>query len=396
MPESRLRVAIFSDSFPPILNGVSVSIESLVEELRRRGHSVHIFTSGAPGYRDADPNVFRFRSVVTPWAKGYPLAVPPFYPMLFEFRKHEYDIVHTHTPYTVGFVGLRWAQSHGIPIVSTYHTLYDRYAHYVPFLPRRYARYKIAKHTNYYYNRVNQVITPTEASLRWLQRHSVYAPITVIPTGIVRRRMVDRGEARLQLGIDPLHRIMLYVGRLADEKNLDTLFSAACLVFDADPQARLWLVGDGPYRDACANIVRSMEIGDRVRLVGAVPRSDVETYYSAADAFVFSSVTETQGLVVQEAMLHGLPSVVVQGGGASAALKDGVTGFIVKNDPTAIADRVMDLFEDERLYAEISEAAAREAREFTVQAMTDRTIEVYHRAMAAGSPYAFVPENVKG
>ena len=332
-------------------------------------------------YQDPDANTFRFRAIETPWTKGYPVAIPPFYRMLRRFRGHEYDIVHTHTPFTIGLVGLRWAESHEVPIVSTYHTLYDRYSHYVPFFPRRYVRFRIAKHTNDYYNRVQHVITPTEASARWLRRHSVTTPTSVIPTGIPGGVIYDRAEARHQLGVPPEARLLLYVGRLAREKNLLTLLRAAALVFEQEPRARLWLVGDGPYRAECRQIVRDLGIGDRVRFVGAVPREEVDRFYAAADVFVFASITETQGLVVQEAMNYGLPAIAALGGGASSSILDGGNGFAVPADAGSIAERALQVLRDDELYARLSEGAARTSRLASTGAMAERVLEVYERTI---------------
>jgi 1,2-diacylglycerol 3-alpha-glucosyltransferase len=382
MAEESLRVAIFSDSALPILNGVSVSIDVLIRGLRDAGHSVALFTSAAGRYVDSDPNTYRFRAVVTPWAPNYPLAIPPFYGMLRRFRRQHFDIVHTHTPFTVGFVGLRWAQAHGIPIVSTYHTLYDRYAHYMPYFPRRYVRYKIAKHTSHYYNSVGHVIVPSQAALRWLRRHAVQTPISVIPTGAVPRQMHARAETRASLGIAPGTRLLLYVGRISKEKNLDTLFDMVARVCAERPDVRLWLVGDGPYRRACADRARRLGIGDHVRFVGFVPREEVDRYYAAADLFVFSSITETQGLVVQEAMTYGLPSVVVVGGGASEAVLHGVNGLIVRNDAGAMADEVLRVLSDDGLHARLSEASARSSRGRSAEDMVAAVAEVY-RAICA-------------
>src|SRR5690606_39264152 len=138
----------------------------------------------------------------------------------------------------------------------------------------------------------------------------------------------DRSELRQKLGIPPEHKILLYVGRLAKEKNMATLFEMASLVFPQDPSLRLWLVGDGPYRTECVRMAREYGIGDRVKFVGFVPRDQVDQYYAAADLFVFASITETQGLVVQEAMTYGLPAVAVIGGGASEGIEEGVNGFV--------------------------------------------------------------------
>lgn len=377
MTTDRLRVAIFSDSALPVLNGVSVSVDALVGELRNQGHSVHVFTARYPGYKDPDPNTYRCRAIETPISRGYPVSYPPFYRMLLKFRRHEFDVIHTHTPFFLGMVGFRWAESHDIPIVSTYHTLYDRYSHYFKLLPHRYVRFRIAKHTNFYYNHMDHVITPSEASLKWLRRHTVTAPVTVIPTGIPQGQTISRSDARRTLGIPPDSKVMLYVGRLAREKNIGVLLEMAALAFAEDRSLRLWLVGDGPYRDECVAMARTLGIGDRVRFVGAVPRTEVDRFYAASDLFVFASITETQGLVVQEAMTYGLPAVAVTGGGASASIIDGSNGFVVKNDPIAFARVTISLLHNDALHARLSDQALKSVRNQGISQMCEDVVTVY-------------------
>ena len=383
-----LSIALFSDSALPILNGVSVSIDALVTELRTRGHSVHVFTTSYPGHKDEDPNTHRFRSIRTHWTGEYPLAVPPFYPLLREFRTQRFDLIHTHTPFTVGFVGLRWAESHEIPIVTTYHTNYDKYAYYMPFTPKRYLRYKIAKHLNFYYNSVRHVMTPSEASRRWLLRHSVRTPITVIPTGVPAPKMIDRPEARAALGLLPEQKLVLYAGRIAREKNIGVLLSAMQAAFQRDPDLLLMVVGDGPAREEYSLLARKLGIGDRVKFVGFVERSEVDSFYAAADLFAFSSMTETQGLVVLEAMSYGLPALVVQGGGAGAAVRDGENGYLLRNDPGEFAERLLNVLSDDVLYTKLSDGARATGREHTVPRMSDRVLDVYRQALGdrAGEP----------
>jgi glycosyltransferase involved in cell wall biosynthesis len=376
-----LRIAMFSDSALPILNGVSISVDALIGELRNQGHSVHLFAPRCRGPRDADPNTVRFRAIGTPWAPNYPIPYPPFYRKLLEFRRNRYDLVHTHTPFVTGLVGLRWAESHELPIVSTYHTLYDRYAHYLALAPKRYVRFRIAKHTNFYYNRVDHVVTPSEAALKWLRRHSIASPITVIPTGIRGRGFHNRSEVRQELGITPEQRVMLYVGRLAREKNLPLLFEMAANVIRNDPLARLLIVGDGPFRSDCTRIARRAGIGDRTRFVGFVPRLEVDRYYAASDLFVFSSITETQGLVVQEALSHGIPAIAVAGGGAGASIRDGLNGYVVRNEAQAFTEKVLMVLGDQELYERLCDGAARSVRHLGVGAMVEKMLEVYRETL---------------
>ncbi len=379
-----LKIALFSDSALPVLNGVSVSIDALVRALRVQGHSVFLYTSRYPGFRDSDPNVTRFTSIRSPWTKDYPLSVPPFYPWFHEFKRRSFDIVHTHTPFTVGFVGLRWAQSCEIPIITTYHTHYDKYVHYVPVFSKRYLRYKIAKHTNFYYNSVDHVVTPSDASRRWLMRHSVHRPISVIPTGVPEPRKFDRDQIRSEFGLQPLRKVMLYAGRIATEKNIGTLLEASSLVFDRNDDSELWIVGDGPARDDAQTMARNLGIGDRVRFWGFVPRHELDRFYAAADIFTFCSMTETQGLVVTEAMTYGLPAVVVQGGGASAAVEHTRNGFAVPNDPNEIADRALSLLVDPLLYESVSQCALETGRSNTVKSMVGNVLRVYQNALGEG------------
>jgi 1,2-diacylglycerol 3-alpha-glucosyltransferase len=193
--------------------------------------------------------------------------------------------------------------------------------------------------------------------------------------------MIDRWDARSRLGIPSDQKIMLFVGRLAQEKNLGVLLESAALAFRIDPSLRLWLVGDGPYRSECMAMVRHLGIGDRVRFVGFVERSQVDQYYSAADLFVFTSITETQGLVVQEAMMYGLPAVVVSGGGAGASVENGVNGFLVKNDPQEISSHVLELVSDEALYTRMSDNAVRSVRDHTMPIMAERVVAVYREVI---------------
>lgn len=381
LPSKPLSIAVFSDSVLPVLNGVSVSIDSLVASLRDRGHSVTVYTSRFRGHRDHDPNIRRFLSVRSPWTGNYPLAVPPFYAWFHEFEERRFDIVHTHTPFTVGMVGLRWAQTLGLPIVSTYHTRYDKYAHYVPFFPRPYVRYKVAKHTHFYYNSVDFVVCPSHATLRWLRRHSVKTPADVVPTGIPAPRVVDREAVRRELGVGPDHFVGLYVGRIAIEKNIELVLRAAKEVAADVPDFRLWVVGEGPAREYYRTMARSLEIGDRVRFWGGVPRGDVDRFYAAADVFAFGSMTETQGLVVAEAMSHRLPTVVASGGGASAVVLDNETGYIVGNDSRAMADRIRVLAKDRELRARMGVRAAEHALGMSTAAMADRMLDVYRRVL---------------
>ena len=348
-----------------------------------QGHSVHVFTSSFPKYKDQDSNIWRFASVRIPFFPQYPFAIPPFYGALRHFRAQNFDIIHTHTPYTVGFVGLRWAESHNIPIVSTYHTLYERYAHYVPYFPKVYVRYKVAKHTNYYYNRVAHVITPSDAAFTSLHRQSVKTPISIIPTGNPPPRDCSRSEARKMMGARVGEKALLYVGRMAREKNITLLLDSVAQVMKNHGDTRLWMVGDGPDRVAAQKYARKIGIGDRVKCVGSIPREQVDMYYAGSDLFVFASTTETQGLVIGEAMTFGLPSVAARGGGASDNIKGGQTGIIVGSSVAQISDAIEHLLENPVLLQKLSENCREFSRSWTHAESVKKVLDVYVSVLSA-------------
>jgi glycosyltransferase involved in cell wall biosynthesis len=178
-------------------------------------------------------------------------------------------------------------------------------------------------------------------------------------------------------------KILLFVGRLAVEKNMETLFEAAAIAMHENPAVRLWIVGDGPYREACQRIARKLAIGDRVKFVGFAKREDVDPYYAAADLFVFASITETQGLVVQEAMTYGLPPVLVDGGGAGAGVESGVNGILVRNDAEELGSEIVRVLADDDLHARLSDQAMRSARSGSPAVMAERVVQVYESVLAA-------------
>lgn len=377
-----LRIAIFSDSALPLINGVSVSVAALIQELRDRGHDVDLYANRFPGFVETHPNNIRFNAVEIPFWRGYPVTMPPLGAQLKRFRTRPYDIVHTHTPFPVGMIGLRWAESHELPIVSTYHTLYDRYSHYVKILPPRFVRYRIARHTNYYYSRVNHVITPSEASLKWLRRHDVHTSATIIPTGSPLPKPQNREELRAKFGLNPTDLVLLYAGRLAPEKNLRLLLEAVSDVMKDRPEAQLWLMGDGPYRGKCEDLVDQLKIRSRVKFLGFVSQASVGEVYGAADLFVFASVTETQGLVVQEAMLHRLPVVVVSGGGASETIVDGHNGLLARNDRMDFCQKMIEVLSSNESRYRLAEAGFHSQLPRSIPAMVDRVLQVYGQVIS--------------
>lgn len=380
-----VHVVFFSESYPPITNGVAVSVSTLRRELRQRGCRVTVVTARHAQAPPQEEGVIRLPSFSWWLAPDYPLPQPRPLPQLHRFfRQNHVDIIHVQIPFLLGVVGLRLGQRYGIPVVAHYHTLYDRYLHYVPVLPEGWLRALLWWHLRRFYARVQATIVPSHFARQYLERFGVRPrQVEVIPTGVQFHPVqVDRHEARQRYQLPPERPVLVYVGRLAREKNLELLVQMLAQVRQVVPEVLLWLVGSGNAEGGIRAQVQRLGLSEAVRLQGRVPHEQISAVYAAADLFVFPSVTETQGLVLWEAQAHGLPCVVVNAGGAPESIRDGEDGVLVPNDAEAFAQAVVRLLRDGALRRRMRENALRAPRA-TPADMADRVLAVYQRVLEA-------------
>lgn len=375
-----MRIGIFSESYEPVLNGVSVSIATLIGELKNLGHQVWVFAPRFKGHTDRENQVVRFPSFCTPMARDYPLAVPYLPGLTKRIRELELDIIHTHTPFMLGWLGLRLGKRLDIPIVSTNHTLYTEYAHYVPLAPRSATRLFITRMLRRYYQQCDAVIVPSKPVCKLLRSYGIDVPIQVIPTATsldVTKDPVVRSQVRQEYGIPDNARVLLYVGRLAREKNLELLLNAFETLASKHPDIYLLIVGGGPYEPRCRSLANELRNADRIRFTGYVGREKVGRYYSAGDVFAFPSLTETQGLVVAEALCAGLPCVAVDAGGTPEMFTDGEDGMLARNDVNDFASKIDRFLSEPGLLEIFSVRAMENAQRFSPGEMANRVLQVY-------------------
>lgn len=387
-----LRIGLFSESFIPVQNGVTTSMLTLTAGLRARGHHVCVC---APAHHEQQPEtaVLRFPSFESHFNRGYPLAYP-FLPRLFlnhSFARLRFDVVHTHTPFILGLTGANLAIAHDVPLVSTYHTLYSQYIHYMPLLPDAVTQTLLEHYLLWYYSRCRQIICPSEVAARSLREQGVESPIEVIPTGIPLPApetidLAAREACRAAYGIPREAPLALYAGRLAQEKNLEWLLERFAAVRARLPMALLVVAGGGPDAQAIQERARTLGIAQAVRFLGPVPRQKMDTLFAAADVFCFPSPSETQGLVIGEARAAGTPCVVVDAGGAPETVTEAQDGYRVAYvDPDAFVERTVRILCDADLRAFLRKNARRNALTFTPEKMVERTLNVYARAGASPS-----------
>lgn len=384
-----LRIGLFSESFHPVQNGVTTSVLTLVAELRALKHRVCVFAPAHQEQRAQETNVMRFPSFVSLFNQGYPIAYPflPRLALITHFDRLRLDIVHTHTPFVLGLTGANLALSRGMPLVSTFHTLYSQYSHYVPFLPDTVTQSLLEYYLPWYYNRCAEIICPSEVAANVLRSQGIERPIEVIPTGIPLPLPGSIGEeararAREKIGVTQETPLLLYAGRLAREKNIAWLLEAFARVRVQVPAACLAIAGGGPHAEELQAHAESLQLGEAVLFLGPTPRREMDSLYAAADVFCFPSPSETQGLVIGEARAAGAPCVVVDAGGAPENVRDGEDGFRVPaDDQEAFAGRIVQILRDPKLRACLHTCALKNAHAFTPDKMVQRVIRVYERAL---------------
>jgi len=378
-----MRIAVFTECYRPIVNGVVVSVATLAGELTKQGHEVHIIAPAFPGYRELDPNVHRLPSVCPPIRPRYPIALPFGSRRLRSvFASHPPDVIHVQHPFSTGREGRRWARRLNRPLVFTYHTLIRSYAHYVP-LPQPLVRAAAVWVSREFPNSTDFVIVPTPAIADILRGYGVRRPMEAIPTGIDLDliRGGERRPARKKLGVPRGAPLIAYSGRIAREKSIDVVLRAFALVSSRQPEAHLLLIGGGPWYEPCRALADSLGVGERVHVTGYVDRERVFDFLAESDLFAFASLTDTQGVAVLEAMALGCPPVAVRSGAVEDVIRDGVDGLLVEPDAGSLAEGLLQVLESRELRERLAGRARVRAEDFSAGRMAARVVEVYQKVL---------------
>jgi 1,2-diacylglycerol 3-alpha-glucosyltransferase len=371
-----MRIAMFSDSYYPYVSGVTRAVATMKDTLLSLGHEVVVF---CPNYPDAKPEigVIRLASVKAPTYAGYYVAIPFFPTVIRQVRRFSPDVIHVHSPFNLGMMGLWAGRQQNVPVALTYHTMYNMYSHYFPLIGQSVSRavertaFKAAR-------KADAVITPSGAIARYLAERGATSKAIPIPNGIPIAEFQGGNPRYLHdyHGIPAGTPIVLTCGRLGKEKNLEVLLASFAKVTQRI-NANLVLVGDGPLRDVLKEEAESLGIRDRTHFIGIVPPDMMTHVYAGASLFMFTSLTDTQGLVLVEAKAAGLPAVAVGALGVVDMVQDGIDGFLCPNDPDEISRKTVSLLENPALLAQMSDNARRTAQEFSREKCAQRLLECY-------------------
>lgn len=332
-----MRIGLFTDTYFPQINGVATSVRMHKENLEKLGHQVFVFTTSDP-HAAPEARVFRIASIPFVNAKRISFM---FYPGLFKLvRALELDLIHTHTEFSLGIFGRSMARQLRIPLVHTYHTIYEHYTHYITrFGVLDPVAKKLARKISVdFCNSADQLIVPSAKVKDLLHSYRIKRPVTVIPTGINLEKfnknnycMYKTAALRASLGIEPDQKVLLYIGRLSKEKNIDELLLYWKEYHTGNPHVRFLLVGDGPDRKRLQEITEELGIAGHTFFAGAVGWEQIGMYYQLGDVFVNASQSESQGLTFLEAMASGLPVVAKADPCLEGLLSPSINGYTFRN-----------------------------------------------------------------
>lgn len=386
-----MRIGFFTDSYRPNLNGVTVSIETFAAALADLGGSVVLFAPG-PQVMRLSPTRLTTRTAALPPGitelnlipsvpfiveRNQRLALP--IQRIIQRRSAGVDIVHTHTPFAIGYAGVQAGRALGVPLIHTYHTYYAEYVHYLK-AGARLARRITPVVSRWFCNLHDRVLAPSHDLEGILVRYGVRRPIEVMMTGVPippEASPAERLAAKRELGVEPPVKTLLFVGRIAREKNLDLLLDSLVLLYRRLPATKLLLAGDGPYRPRLERGVIARGLSSWVRFLGWVPHDRIQTAYLAADLFVSTSLTETQGLAPLEAMAAGCPVVVARGPGVVELVVDGQSGLIVDPDRERVAEAAERVLTDPALARELAAGGRERAEGIEARAQAGRLLSLY-------------------
>lgn len=375
-----MRILMMTNTYKPVVGGVTRAIESIREGLVRRGHRVLIV---APEFEHAprrEKNVVRLPAVTNFNGSVFSASLPVPGLLTRTFREFDPDVVHAHHPFLLGDTAMRLARVHGRPLVLTYHTVYEKYAHYVPGDSPRVRRFIIGL-TSGFADMCDSVIVPSRGIEAMLRRRGVAAPIQVIPTGIELRKFSggDGARAREKFGIPGRAWVAGVVSRITEEKNMLFLAEAAARYLAGNRRAHVLMVGDGPVRAAIRKKVSAWNLRRRFHLPGTLEGEDLLDAYRAMDGFIFASKSETQGLVLAEAMAAGLPVVGLSATGTDDVVRDKVNGRLVRKGNTGDFTRAIawlaERSGDEK--ARLARQARDTARDYSIAITIDRLTGLY-------------------
>ena len=373
-----MKIGFFTDSYLPQVNGVATSVEELRGSLALRSHKIFIVASSYPKYKDKFPNVLRLKSVKL-W-RNPELRVSYLFPdrILQKVLKLEVDLIHGFSGGATPSLGLTLAKLKRKPYVFTYNTRWNKYTHYI-FNGKIIKPKAMEKMVELYCNVCTHIIAPSEFVKEELISFGVKKPISVIPNGvnIVKFKPVENKELNIKLGLKENDKIVLCVSRLAKEKSIDFLIKAFAKYSKEKSDVYFVIAGDGPEKGNLQKLINSLNAENKIILLGMVPYDEIPKIYNSADVFIFASQTETQGMIVLEAMSSGLPVLAVKDIVFEQFIENEKEGILVENNENIFNEQLDKLLKNEIMRSAIGKNARTKAEQFSLDEIAKKFETLY-------------------
>ncbi len=385
-----MRIGIFTDTYPPYINGVSTSIAMLEHALKKLGHEVFIVTVNAEKYKfEEESHILRIPGIPV---GIYDYRLTGIYPLkaIDKIKSWNLDIIHSHTEFGIGTFARIMARKLNVPLVHTYHTMYEDYVHYITHGYFDKSSKKIVEYLTKFYcdKTATELIVPTKKTYDlFKEKYQYERNVHIVPTGIEVEKFYKENykkeevaSIRKTYGISEKDFVILFVGRLGTEKNVDLLIEAHAMITKKEKHCKLLIVGDGPDADAFREKVRELHLEDFVIFTGKVPWEGIGLYYQVADVFATASLTETQGLTVIEAMAASKPVLAIDDEAFNTVVVDGVNGYLFQNKKE-YKNQVLELVKNKSLALKMGNQARMEAESYSAKYFAEKVLSVYQIAL---------------
>jgi len=380
-----MNIGIFTNAYKPTISGVVNAVGLLKQGFTELGANPLVFAPSFPGYRVEEQGVHRFPSLNLFPKTNFPLAVP-FSPRLYSLiEKSELSVIHAHHPYLLGELGAGYAKKFRIPLVYTFHTQFEQYTHYIPLLPRELAKKITRDSVVNYLKKCDLILCPAKSVLSLLEGYGVADKVKVVPNPVDLSVFTGEGghAVRKRYNIAPEDKVLVFVGRLGQEKNLENLFKVFMKIREQVPRSRLLVVGEGPDEENLRVKARDYCSDGEILFSGRVEFHEIPPYYAASDLYVMPSTTEVNPLALLEAMASRLPIVAVAAHGASDTVSHGKDGFLVPEDSPEFVTCAVDLLNNPERQKEFGVNARESARQYHYREVAKTTLDTYRDLIAA-------------
>lgn len=386
-----MRIGIFTDTYPPHINGVATSVSMLERALRKKGHTVYIVTVNPDNlsYNFENDNIIRIPGIPT---GIYDYRLSGIYPIKAanKVRKLNLDIIHSHTEFGIGIFARIMAKQLDIPLVHTYHTMYEDYIHYITKGYFDKSGKKIVEHLTKFYceKTASELIVPTKKTYDLMkEKYKFDCNVHIIPTGIeiekfykenVDQKKVQELKKKLDIAKDDF--VILYVGRIASEKSIDVLINNQVQIVKKNKKCKLIIVGNGPDLESLEELSEKLKMDKYIIFVGKVPWNEVGLYYNMADVFTTASHTETQGLTVIEAMAASIPVVALDDEAFNTIVINDLNGYLFK-DNKDYCNYMEKLMNDSKKRIKMGKQARLSSDPYSSKYYAERVLDVYEHAL---------------